>query len=162
VRPSRKDGEKVSAAQRILEYSARARSVTIKVIDVDSAFVGLYHRAVVLVSARALALLSADELAALTAHEMGHDADWDAYWTAIQRQDDERMRELELKADGIAVLTLQHLGISPERLTSAIRITIRYNDWQDRSASVLPQTGGNFGMADRYVWRLTGSHSSVR
>jgi Peptidase family M48 len=152
VRPSRKDGEKLSAAQRILEYSARAGSVTIKVIDVDSAFVGLYHRAVVLVSARALALLSADELAALTAHEIGHDADWDAYWTAIQRQDDERMRELELKADGIAVLTLQHLGISPERLASAIRTTIRYNDWQDRSAGVLPQTGGNFGMADRYVW----------
>jgi hypothetical protein len=149
VRPSRKDGEKLPAAQRILDYSARPGSVTIKVIDVDSAFVGLYHRAVVLVSARALALLSADELAALTAHEMGHDADWDAYWTAIQRQDDERMRELELKADGIAVLTLQHLRISPERLTSAIRTTIRYNDWQERSAGVLPQTGG---LADRYVW----------
>ena len=40
VRPSRKDGEKLSAAQQILDYS-RARSVTIKVIDVDSAFVGL-------------------------------------------------------------------------------------------------------------------------
>ena len=38
VRPSRKDGEKLSAAQRILDYSARSGAVTIKVVELDSAF----------------------------------------------------------------------------------------------------------------------------
>ena len=85
VRPSRKDGEKLSAAQRILDYSARPGAITLRVIDVDSAFVGLYYRTVVLVSAKALGLLSADELAALVAHEMGHDDDWNEYGRRCRR-----------------------------------------------------------------------------
>ena len=128
VRPSRKDGEKLAAAQRILDYSARSGAVTIRVVDLDSAFVGLYYRTVVLVSAKALALLAADELAALVAHEMGHDDDWNEYWAAMQAHDSEQMRELELKADGLAVLTLEHFGISPERLVSAVQKMMRYNE----------------------------------
>jgi Zn-dependent protease with chaperone function len=150
VRVSRKDREKLSRAQQILDYSAAPGAVTVKVIDVDSAFVGLYYRAVVLVSAKALGLLEGDELAALVAHEMGHDPDWDVYATAMQQHDAARMRELELKADGIGVLTLEHLGISPERLTSAIQKMMRYNDWRDRSAGATPQAGGG-ATGDRYV-----------
>ena len=89
VRASRKDAEKLAFAQRILEYSAAPGAVSMKIIDIESAFVGLYYRTVVLVSATALALLDADELAALVAHEMGHDADWDVYFvgysSAIRR-----------------------------------------------------------------------------
>jgi hypothetical protein len=151
VRPSKKDGQKLSAAQRILDYSARPGSITVKVIAVDSAFVGLYYRTVVLVSAKALALLTADELAALVAHEMGHNADWNEYWTAMQSHDSARMRELELKADGLGVLTLEHLGIAPEHLVSAVHKMMGYNEWQDRSAGATPQTGTGRGTGDRYV-----------
>jgi hypothetical protein len=151
VRPSRKDGEKLSAAQRILDYSARPGAISIKVIEVDSAFVGLYYRTVVLVSAKALALLSSDELAALVAHEMGHDADWNDYWAATQAHDSARMRELELKADGLGVLTLEHLGIDPEHLVSAVQKMMRYNEWQDRSAGATPQTNTGPVTGDRYV-----------
>src|SRR5262245_51763464 len=42
VRPSRKDGGKLLLAQRILDYSAGPGAVLVKVVDVDSAFVGLY------------------------------------------------------------------------------------------------------------------------
>ncbi len=121
-----------------------------KVIDVDSAFGGFYYRTVVLLSAKALALLDADELAALVAHEMGHDADWDAYAMAMQQHDTERMRELELKADGIAVITLEHLAIDPERLASAIQKVMRYNDWRDHTAGATPHAGAA-PTADRYV-----------
>src|SRR5262245_57701569 len=38
VRPARKDAEKLAAAQRVLDYSAPNGGVTVKVIDVDSAF----------------------------------------------------------------------------------------------------------------------------
>ena len=46
------------------------RAVGVKVVDVDSAFVGLYNRAVVFVLAKALAFLDVEELTALVAHEM--------------------------------------------------------------------------------------------
>jgi hypothetical protein len=151
LRPSRKDGEKLSAAQRILDYSARSGAVTIRVVDLDSAFIGLYYRTVVLVSAKALSLLAAEELAALVAHEMGHDDDWNEYWAAMQAHDSGKMRELELKADGLGVLTLEHLGISPERLVSAVQKMMRYNDWRDRSAGATPQSGIASGTGDRYV-----------
>ena len=151
VHPSRKDGVKLSAAQRILDYSARSGVVTIRVVDLDSAYVGLYYRTVVLVSAKALGLVDADELAALVAHEMGHDDDWNEYWAAMQAHDSEKMRELELKADGLGVLTLEHLGISAERLASAVQKMMRYNDWRVRSAGATPQAGMALVNGDRYV-----------
>ena len=69
----------------------------------------------------------------------------------MQAHDSEKMRELELKADGLAVLTLEHLGISPERLVSAVQKMMRYNDWRDRSAGATPQVGIASGTGDRYV-----------
>jgi hypothetical protein len=151
VRPSGKDVEKLSAAQRILDYSARSGSVTIRVCRLDSAFVGFYSRTVVLVSAKALALLSGEELAALVAHEMGHDVDWNAYAAAMTANDSGRKQELELKADGLGVLTLEHLGISHERLVSAVQKMMRYNDWQDRSAGATPQAAPAMSTANRYL-----------
>jgi Zn-dependent protease with chaperone function len=150
VRPSRKDSEKLSVVQRILDYSAGPGAVSVKVIGVDAAFVGLYYRSVVFISTKAMALLDADELAALVAHETGHDADWDAYAIAMQHHDIDRIRELELKADGIGVLTLERLGMDPERLGAAIQKMVRYNNWLDHSAGMETETVGLFA-ASRYV-----------
>jgi Zn-dependent protease with chaperone function len=135
VRQSRQDIKKLAVAQRVLDSSVDAGAMTVKVIDANSAYVGLYYRTVVLVSTKALALLRPDELAAVVAHEVGHDAHWDAYWTAIQRRDRQRLRALELKADGIAVLTLKRLEITPERLVSALQKLIAYNEYRDRTVS---------------------------
>ena len=77
LRPSRGELEKIAAAERILDYSARKGTVTVKVIDLDYAFTGLYDRTVLLVSRQQLAILDADEFAAFAAHELGHDYDWD-------------------------------------------------------------------------------------
>jgi Peptidase family M48 len=151
VRPTEKDGVKLSVAQRILDHSARPGAITVKVIDVDSAFVGLYHRGAVLVSAKALALLDADELAALVAHEKGHDVDWNDYWAAMQAHDQGRMRELELKADGVAVLTLELFGISHEQLAAAVQKVIRYNNWLDHSVGVAERPFAKGDARDRYV-----------
>ena len=67
----------------------------------------------------------------------------------MQARDNEKIRELELKADGIAVLTLEHLGSSPDRLVSAAQKVMRRNDCQDRMAGATPQT--SISMCDRYV-----------
>ena len=128
LRPSRGELEKIAAAERILDYSARKETVTVKVIDLDYAFTGLYYRTVLLVSRQQLAILDADEFAAFAAHELGHDYDWDVYWAAMTGKDHARRQELELRADGLAVLTLLAAGINPERLVSAVQKTMRYND----------------------------------
>ena len=127
LRPSRGELNKIAAAERILDYSARKEAITVKVIDLDYAFTGLYYRTVLLVSRQQLAILNPDEFAAFAAHELGHDYDWDAYWAAMTGKDHPRRQELELRADGLAVLTLRAAGINPERLVSAVQKTMRYN-----------------------------------
>ena len=66
-------------------------------------------------------MVNAEEFAALVAHEIGHEFSWDEYWAAMRRADHDRMQELELRCDGIAVLTLRRVGIDPERLVSAVQ-----------------------------------------
>src|SRR5436190_20051695 len=111
IAPSVEDRAKLSAAERTLDYGARRGAIEIKVVKMDQSFVGLYRRCVILISGQALALLSGEELAALAAHELGHDYDFDAYANALEQGDTARMRELELKSDAVAVLTLEEVGI---------------------------------------------------
>jgi len=146
LKPSPNQVKKMVAVQRILDYSARSGVVSVKVIDLDFAFVGLYLRTVILVSSRALELLDADEFGALMAHELGHDYDAADYAMAIQQHDAPRMRELELRADAIAVLTLERVGIDPERLVSAVTRQTHYNEMLDSQRPNATQT-----TADRYV-----------
>jgi len=74
---------------------------------------------VILVSANVLPLLNREEFAALVAHEIGHEYVWADYWRAERRHDHARIRELELRCDGIAIVTLRRLGL--EILTSYSR-----------------------------------------
>jgi Zn-dependent protease with chaperone function len=131
LQPTQSELEKIEAASRILDYSARNGAITLRVIDLDYAFIGLYYRTVILVSRPQLAILNADEFAALVAHEVGHDYDWNAYWTAIQGKDHARRRELELRADGLAVVTLRGMGLDPERLVTAVQRTMLHNRGKD-------------------------------
>ena len=52
-----------------------------------------------------------EEFAALVAHEIGHEYVWLEYRQAEQRHDHARIRELELRCDGVAVLTIRRLGL---------------------------------------------------
>jgi hypothetical protein len=134
--PSRSELAKIAEAERMLEYSARKGVITVKVIDLGYAFTGLHNRTVLLVSRKQLAILGPDEFAALVAHEIGHDYDWDLYWTALTGKDHARRQELELRADGLAVLTLCGMGLDPERLVSAVLKTVSYNDGRIHAANV--------------------------
>jgi len=71
-------------------------------------------------SERALTLVRVDEFA--------HDYAWDAYWTAVQTRDRDRIRELQLPADAMALLTLKQSAIGPEHLMSAVQKLTRYNE----------------------------------
>ncbi len=126
LRPTPTELSKIESARPVLEYYARGDVVTFKVIEVGHACVGLHARSVLLASRDALALIDGQEFAALVAHEISHEYVWDEYRQAMQRQDHKTMQALELRCDGIAVLTLRLLGITPERLVSAVQKMTRF------------------------------------
>ena len=141
LQPTPAETAKIDAARRVLDYHARLGVVTFKVIEVGHAFVGLHARSVVLASREALWLLSPDEFAALVAHEIAHDYIWQEYRRAMDRKDHKKRQELELRCDGIAVLTLRRLGIDTEHLVSAVQKVTRFNQRRDAvatSASYVP------------------------
>ncbi len=99
----------------------------IKVIAVPQAVVVLHARAIILISEPALTLLDADELQALLAHEMGHGYVWTEREQAFQLGDHERLKDLELVCDAIAIVTLHGLGMDVSRLMSGVEKTSRFN-----------------------------------
>jgi hypothetical protein len=135
LQPTPPETAKIGAARRVLDYHARLEVVTYKVIEVRHAFVGLHARSVLLASREALWLLLPDEFAALVAHEIAHDYIWQEYRRAMDRKDQKKMQELELRCDGIAVLTLRRLGIDTEHLVSAVQKMTRFNQRRDAVAS---------------------------
>ena len=127
LQPRADERVKLAPLTEVLAFHDRS-VVDVEIIDVDQAFVGLHARAIVLISRSALRLVSAAELQALVAHEIGHDYFWDEYQRAHQRYDKQVLRDVELKCDGIATLTLVELGIDPRVMTSAVRKLTRYNE----------------------------------
>ena len=125
--PSPGELEKIAAAAGLLKYSAREGAISFLVIDLNHAFVGLYQRTVILVSRQLLNVVSPGEFVALVAHEVGHDYNWEAYFSAMQTHSHVRMQHLELRADAIAVLTLRSIGAGPEDLVSAVQNVTHYN-----------------------------------
>jgi len=163
--PTQDETAKLDAAESILRYHNRHGVIVFKVIDVGHAFVGLHARAVLLASRDALALVSAEEFSAIVAHEIAHDFVWDDYQHAMQWADHARMQTLELRCDGIAVLTLRRLGLEPEHLVRAIRKMTRFNQRRGaiaRAADYLP-------LKDRIAFihaiehiRWPAAHASIR
>lgn len=126
--PEKNERAKLAALEVVLLYHERQRVFEIKMIDVPQAVVGLHQRAVLLISRPALRFLSASELQALVAHEIGHDYFWKDYENTRERGDRRGRQELELKCDGIAVLTLITLGLDPARLSTGLGKMIQFNE----------------------------------
>ena len=148
-RPSRRMTGKLAAAGPVLAYSGRTNAITIQVFDLNAAFSCLYERAVLLVSTRALDILDSDEVAALVAHEVAHDYDWQEYAAALGRGDAGRLRELELRSDGIAVLTLERVNIDPEALVSMAQKMTRWNEWLEGNTGPEPGERGDYVTRER-------------
>jgi len=118
---------KMSLGEEVLAYHGRRGVITFTIIRVTPAFIDLDNRAVIVVSANVLPLLNREEFAALVAHEIGHEYVWADYRRAENRHDHARIRELELRCDGIAVVTLRRLGLDAGRLIRAVEILTSYN-----------------------------------
>ncbi len=125
--PRGKAADKLRHLRRVLEYHDRASDIEIRVIDVFQAAVAIHARCVVLISENALRLLSVPELQAVVAHELSHEYVWEEYEAARKRGDYLKIQELELRCDGVAILTLLDLGVAPESLTSGLAKLTRFN-----------------------------------
>jgi hypothetical protein len=128
VRPSPGQAAKLAAVEPVLAYHQRQGVIELKLITVGHAFVGLHARTVLLVSREALDQVNVRELQALAAHEMGHEYFWDEYAQAMAARDHGRLRELELRCDGVALLTLHALGLGGDDLIAAVKRLTLFNE----------------------------------
>jgi hypothetical protein len=106
----------------------RTKLVDVKVVDVGSALVAVHERSVLLITRRALSLVNPHELQAIGAHELAHEYFWKEFDTALNANAYERLQELELMCDGVAVITLRSLGIDRNHLINAATRLTRYNE----------------------------------
>jgi len=120
ARTSDRMQEALTALAPILNYHERESAIEIRVIAARELFIGLQGRAVLLISEKALTVLPTEELKAAVAHELGHEYFWGELMAARQQKQFEVIREIELRCDGIAVITLHRLGLDPAKLIAAV------------------------------------------
>jgi hypothetical protein len=118
---------KLRALAPILRYHDRESAIDVKVLRVRPAAVAFLAGAAILITEPVLEVLSAEELQAAVAHELGHDYFWDEFELARQQAHYAKLQELELRCDGIAVITLYRLKLNPASLIRTVRKLNRYN-----------------------------------
>jgi len=120
VTASAKAQAKLDALAPILKYHDRSSVIDLKVMRLNQAVVVFLAGAAVLISERALDMLTGEELQAVVAHELGHEYFWNEYEQARLNKQYEKMQEIELRCDGMAVIAMNRLGLDPSHLISAI------------------------------------------
>lgn len=135
LKQSAEDKARLSQLQPIFSYHDRAPMIENRVIDVPQAFLGLHASFVLLIARNTMDLLTAEELQAAVAHEMGHFYSWDDYQAAARDGRSNRLQEIELQSDAIAVITLIGLGMDPSVLIASLRKLTRFNQRIGASAN---------------------------
>jgi len=120
VDPSDKAQIKLCAIDPVLRYHERDSTIELKILRVHTAMTAFLAGAAILITEPALEILTSEELQAVAAHELGHEYYWGEFELARQRQRYLEIQELELRCDGIGIITLNRLGLNPESLISAI------------------------------------------
>ena len=126
--PTAIEKAKLAAVDPVLKIYRRLGSVSLKVVDVPYALVALHDRAVLLVTREALSLITVSEFQAIVAHELAHEFFWEDYDAALKGEEYERLQELELRCDGIAVMIFRALGADPAHLARAAVTLTRHNE----------------------------------
>jgi hypothetical protein len=160
VRPDRAERAKLAMLQTVLNYHERADVFDIRVVDFPRAALALHRRVVVLISLPALRLFTGAELQAMVAHEVGHDYFWHEFERTTAEGDRRGRQELELKCDGIAVLTLLALRLDPTQLADGLRKLTRFNETRGVNSNAPDYPGLDERL--RFITALRGfAHSKL-
>jgi Peptidase family M48 len=127
VSPSIQRQAKLDALRPVLEYHERS-TVEIKILRLGLAWAGMLEGAAVVVSEEAVDVLAAEELQAVVAHELGHEYFAAEYEAARKSKQYDLVKEVELRCDAIAVITLSRLRLNPELLVSGVSKLTRFNE----------------------------------
>ena len=163
VSPSVEGLAKLRTLEPILKYHQRDSVIEVKVLRAPTATAVFLAGAAVLITEPALKILTAGELQAVVAHELGHEYYWTRFELARQNHEYTELQELELRCDGIAVITMEHLGLDPTSLISAIAKLNKYNSHP--SSSIAPQNYVAFNERVTFIRRMiefVSSESSVK
>jgi hypothetical protein len=129
VHLSAKSQAKLDALAPILEFFGRRGIIEPEVIgDNETTFIGLYERCALIITQSALDLLSTQEIQAVAAHELAHEWYWDEYRLARESKHDDKVQEIELRCDGIAILALVRLRLNPSQMMAALRKMGHYDN----------------------------------
>jgi hypothetical protein len=149
VTPSADELEKLKTLEPILKYHQRDSVVELEILRVPPATAVFLAGAAVLITEPALNILTAEELQAVVAHELGHEYYWNRYELARESREYSELQELELRCDGIAVITLRHLGVDPESLVSALT---KLNQYDRRPGSPSPKSRNYVAFNERVAF----------
>lgn len=161
--PTLEEARALAALRPILAFHQREDVFVLKVIDLPQAVIGLHARAVLLMSRPVFRLLTEPELHAVVAHEVGHDFFWDEYISLRERRDARGRQALELRCDGIAVLTLVAFGREPTALLTALRKLVEFNEQLGATAdqALYPPLSDRARFVTQFMGRLERARGST-
>ena len=128
VEPSPERKAKLEALQPVLAYLERESATEIKLLRLDLAWAGFLDGAAVLISPEALDLLTPAELQAVIAHELAHEYFAPEYEAARTGKDYDTVKEIELRCDAVALLTMSRLGLDRSALLSGVAKLMAFNE----------------------------------
>jgi hypothetical protein len=128
IEPSSEQQSKLGVLRPVLAYLDRETVVEVKLLRLDVAWAGFLEGAAVLITPNALDLLDADELQAVVAHELAHEYFSEEYGAAREARRYETVREIELRCDAVAIVTLSRLGGNREALLSGVAKLVAFNE----------------------------------
>lgn len=128
VEPSRERKAKLDTLQPILAYLERESATEVKLLRLDLAWAGFLEGAAVLISPNALDLLTPAELQAVITHELAHEYFSGEYDVARAKKDYDTVKEIELRCDAVAIVTMSRLGLDRGALLSGVAKLTRFNE----------------------------------
>jgi peptidase M48-like protein len=128
VEPSRERQAKLDSLRPILAYLERESATEVKLLRLNVAWAGFLDGAAVLISPDALDLLTPSELQAVIAHELAHEYFASEYDGARAKKDYDTVKEIELRCDAVAIVTMSRLGLDRGALLSGVAKLTKFNE----------------------------------
>jgi predicted SprT family Zn-dependent metalloprotease len=124
-----------AALQPALDYHKRGK-IPIYVLWSKQPKAYFVQRAVIIITTGLLYGASDQDICGIVAHELAHEYVWDEGVKARNEKDGERLREIELFCDAVAVFTLKEIGGDPASYARALDLMtlIRVNAGFTRAA----------------------------